>query len=96
MSLDVLLGAIENGQQEGEPAEARVAELEGQERDLREDADAVERLRQTWGAWPGALDADPVLARQRLRKVLDGLLHEAIANAAWAAAPIAGGVGATT
>jgi site-specific DNA recombinase len=71
-ALDVLLTAIKQRQAEREQAELRLAELEGIERDLRADAEAVERLRATWKDWEGALDADPVLARQLLRKVLAG------------------------
>lgn len=71
-TLDVLLSGIKTRQAEREAAEARVVELESIERDLRADADAVERLRTTWKDWGGALDADPVLARQVLRKVLVG------------------------
>jgi DNA invertase Pin-like site-specific DNA recombinase len=69
-TLDVLLAAIKERQAEREAAERRIAELEGIERDLRAESDAVERLRAVWRDWSGALDADPVLARQLLRKVL--------------------------
>ena len=55
---------------EREQAEARVAQIEGEERDLRAESDAVERLRAAWKDWSGALDAEPGLARQLLRKVL--------------------------
>ena len=58
-----------------EVTEARVTELQGIERDLRADADAVERLRSTWGDWTGALGADPILARQVLRKVLGAPIY---------------------
>jgi site-specific DNA recombinase len=71
-SLDVLLGAIKQRQQEREQAEARLAELEGEERDLRADTDAVARLRDTWATWSARLDDDPVLGRQILRKTLAG------------------------
>lgn len=73
-TLDVLLAGIKARQAEREAAQARIAELEGVERDLRADQDAVERLRETWRSWSGALTADPAtygLARQILRKVLD-------------------------
>ena len=71
-TLDVLLSAIKERQAEREAAELRLAELESTERDLRAESDAVERLRAVWKDWAGALDADPVLARQLLRKVLVG------------------------
>jgi site-specific DNA recombinase len=74
-TLDVLLSAIKARQAEREAAELRLSEIEGQERDLREQRDAVERLRAGWKDWAGALDADPVLTRQLLRKVLDGPLR---------------------
>ncbi len=71
-TLDVLLSAIKERQTEREAAELRLAELESTERDLRAESDAVERLSAVWKDWAGALDADPVLARQLLRKVLVG------------------------
>src|SRR5262249_30156694 len=71
-ALDVLLNAIKARQAERETAEARVTELEGIERDLRDEAEVVERLRAVWKDWEGALDAQPILARQLLRKALDG------------------------
>jgi hypothetical protein len=46
------------------------AELETWERDAQADRDRVEQLRERWGSWQGALDEDPVLARQLLKKVL--------------------------
>jgi hypothetical protein len=67
---DVLLNAIKTRQAEREQAEARVAEIEGTKRDLHADGEAVERLRATWQSWSGALEADLVMARQILRKVL--------------------------
>jgi DNA invertase Pin-like site-specific DNA recombinase len=70
-TLDVLLSAIKSRQSEREQAEARITELEGIERDLQADHETVERLKATWGDWSGALEADPVLARQVLRKVLE-------------------------
>lgn len=63
-TLDVLLNAIKARQAEREQAEARIIELEGVERDLREQEEAVEKLRATWSSWTGVLEADPVLARQ--------------------------------
>src|SRR5262249_39828651 len=69
-TMDVLLNAIKARQTEREQAEARVAELEGIERDLQADVETIERLKATWGDWSGALVADPILARQVLRKVL--------------------------
>ena len=57
---------------ERERAEARLAEIEGEERDLREQAEAIETFRQRWNDWRGALTAEPVLARQLLRKILVG------------------------
>lgn len=57
---------------ERERAEARLAEIEGEERDLREQAEAVETFRQRWQDWRGALTSEPVLARQLLRKILVG------------------------
>jgi len=66
----VLVAKLKALQTEREIAEARVSELEGIERDLKADGETVERLRVTWGSWSGALEADPVYARQILRKVL--------------------------
>lgn len=57
---------------ERERAEARLAEIEGEERDLREQTEAIETFRQRWNDWRGALTAEPVLARQLLRKILVG------------------------
>jgi hypothetical protein len=39
-------------------------------RDAQADRDRVEQLRERWGSWQGALDEDPVLARQLLKKIL--------------------------
>jgi hypothetical protein len=73
---DALVAALKEEWQQAkaqrEEAEQRVASLEGLERDLRAEREAVERLRTVWKDWAGALDADPVLARQLLRKVLGG------------------------
>jgi hypothetical protein len=41
-------------------------------RSIREAESEVERLRAAWKDWQGALDVDSLLARQLLRKVLDG------------------------
>lgn len=73
-TLDTLLAGIKARQAEREQAVARIAELEGIERDLRADADSVARLRETWKTWSSALTTDPAtygLARQILRKVLE-------------------------
>ena len=72
--IPALVAKLKSLQTEREIAEARVLELEGVERNLRADQDAVERLRETWKTWSGALSADPAsqeIARQILRKVLE-------------------------
>ena len=45
--MDTLLAGIKARQDEREQAEARVAELEGIEHDLRADSEIIDRLRQT-------------------------------------------------
>ena len=70
-TVEAIVAELKALQQERKEAEARVAELEGWELDARADAETIERLRETWGSWSGALEADPVLARQVLRKVVD-------------------------
>jgi hypothetical protein len=69
------LGQRARGRPEGPPAGAPgsgvpAGELETWERDAQADRDRVEQLRERWGSWQGALDEDPVLARQLLKKVL--------------------------
>src|SRR5262245_4841954 len=71
-TLDVLLNAIKARQAEREQAEARLAEVEDEVRAIREAEGTVERLRTVWKDWQGTLDAEPVVARQLLRKVLVG------------------------
>jgi DNA invertase Pin-like site-specific DNA recombinase len=71
-TLDVLLAGIKSRQAEREQAEHRLAVIEADARALREQAGAVETFRQRWGDWKGALKAEPVLARQLLRKILVG------------------------
>jgi hypothetical protein len=56
-------------------AEARVADLEGYERDLRDQQEQVERLGQVWGGWAATLDADVPTARQILKKILVGRIY---------------------
>ena len=64
------MAALKARQQERKDLESRLAELETWERDARADRARVEQLRERWGAWQGALDEDPVLARQVLKKGL--------------------------
>ena len=70
--MDALVAELKATQQERRQAEARVADLEGYERDLRDQQEQVERLRQVWGGWAAALDADVPTARQILKKILVG------------------------
>lgn len=70
--MDALVAELKATQQERRQAEARVADLEGYERDLRDQQDQVERLRRVWGGWAAALDADVPTARQILKKILVG------------------------
>ena len=69
-SVSALVAALKARQQERQDLESRLAELETWERDAQADRDRVEQLRARWGSWQGALDEDPVLARQVLKKVL--------------------------
>jgi hypothetical protein len=69
-SVNALVAALKARQQERQDLESRLAELETWERDAQADRDRVEQLRARWGSWQGALDEDPVLARQVLKKVL--------------------------
>ncbi|MET0485892.1 MAG: hypothetical protein ABW216_09355, partial [Candidatus Rokuibacteriota bacterium] len=69
-SVNALVAALKARQQERQDLESRLAELETWERDAQADRDRVEQLRERWGSWQGALDEDPVLARQVLKKVL--------------------------
>jgi hypothetical protein len=78
--VDALVAQLKLTQADRKAAEARVAELEGIELDIRESRDQVERLKATWGEWStllGAHDAPlpdgtfgPALARSILRKIL--------------------------
>jgi hypothetical protein len=59
--VDALVAELKATQQERRQAEARVADLEGYERDLRDQQEQVERLRRVWGGWaagPGRRRAD--------------------------------------
>jgi hypothetical protein len=73
--VDALVAELKAAQAERRHAEARVAELEGYERDLRDQQEQVERLRQVWGGWAAALDADVPTARQILKKILVGRVY---------------------
>jgi len=55
--LDVLVGQLKDLKAEREAAELRLTRLEADERDLRAEADAVERLRSQWSEWSVILDA---------------------------------------
>jgi len=101
--MDALVAELKTTQQERRQAEARVAELEGYERDLRDQQEQVERLRQVWGGWAAALDADTPTARQILKKILVGRIYvRPIGPGAWRFAGISrydgalrGGLGRT-
>jgi hypothetical protein len=82
-TLDILLGAIKARQQEREALEARLAELDDEARAVREAASEVERLRSAWKNWGGALDAEPVLARQLLKRVISGTIAVTPAEGGW-------------
>jgi len=69
-SVSALVAALKARQQERLDLESRLAELDGWERDAEADHERVEQLRARWGSWQGALDQDPVLARQLIKKVL--------------------------
>ncbi|HSE92642.1 MAG TPA: recombinase zinc beta ribbon domain-containing protein, partial [Methylomirabilota bacterium] len=73
--MDALVAELKATQQERRQAEARVADLEGYERDLRDQQEQVERLRRVWGGWAAALDADVPTARQILKKILVGRIY---------------------
>lgn len=73
--MDALVAELKATQQEGRQAEARVADLEGYERDLRDQQEQVERLRRVWGGWAAAPDADVPTARQILKKILVGRIY---------------------
>jgi hypothetical protein len=78
--MDALVAELKATQQERRQAEARVADLEGYERDLRDQRQQVERLRRVWAGWAAALDAvvpaaRQILARQILRKILVGRIY---------------------
>jgi site-specific DNA recombinase len=101
--MDALVAELKATQQERRQAEARVADLEGYERDLRDQQEQVERLRRVWGGWAAALDADVPTARQILKKVLVGrILVRPVGPGAWRFAGISrydgalrGGLGRT-
>jgi DNA invertase Pin-like site-specific DNA recombinase len=73
--VDALVAELKATQTERRQAEARVADLEGYERDLREQEAQVARLREVWGGWAAALDADVPTARQILKKILVGRIY---------------------
>jgi Recombinase zinc beta ribbon domain len=82
--VDALVAELKATQQERRQAEARVADLEGYERDLRDQQEQVERLRRAWGGWAAALDADVPTARQVLKKILVGrILVRPVGPGAW-------------
>jgi hypothetical protein len=101
--MDALVAELKATQQERRQAEARVADLEGYERDLRDQQGQVERLRRVWGGWAAALDADVPTARQILKKILVGrILVRPVGPGAWRFAGISrydgalrGGLGRT-
>jgi hypothetical protein len=101
--VDALVAELKATQQERGQAEARVAELEGYDRDLRDKQEQVERLRRVGGGWVAALDAAVPTARQILKKVLVGrILVRAVEPGAWRFAGISrydsalrGGLGRT-
>jgi hypothetical protein len=101
--VDALVAELKATQQERRQAEARVADLEGYERDLRHQQEQVERLRQVWGGWAAALDADVPTARQILKKILVGRIYvRPVGPGAWRFAGISrydgalrGGLGRT-
>jgi site-specific DNA recombinase len=101
--MDALVAELKATQQERRQAEARVADLEGYERDLRDQQEQVERLRRVWGGWAAALDADVPTARQILKKILVGrILVRPVGPGAWRFAGISrydgalrGGLGRT-
>jgi site-specific DNA recombinase len=82
--VDALVAELKAIQQERRQAEARVADLEGYERDLRDHQEQVERLRRVWGGWAAALNADVPTARQILKKILAGrILVRPVGPGAW-------------
>jgi len=101
--MDALVAELKATQQERRQAEARVTELEGYERDLRDQQEQVERLRHVWGGWAAALDADVPTARQILKKILVGRIYvRPVGPGAWRFAGISrydgalrGGLGRT-
>jgi DNA invertase Pin-like site-specific DNA recombinase len=101
--VDALVAELKATQQERRQAEARVADLEGYERDLRDQQEQVERLRRVWGGWAAALDADVPTARQILKKILVGRIYvRPVGPGAWRFAGISrydgalrGGLGRT-
>lgn len=101
--MDALVAELKATQQERRQAEARVADLEGYERDLRDQQEQVERLRRVWGGWAAALDADVPTARQILKKILvDRIYLRPVGPGAWRFAGISrydgalrGGLGRT-
>jgi hypothetical protein len=102
-AMDALVAELKATQQERRQAEARVADLEGYERDLRDQQEQVERLRRVWGGWAAALDSDVPTARQILKKILVGRIYvRPIGPGAWRFAGISrydgalrGGLGRT-
>ena len=71
------------------PFYARRTDLEGYERDLRDQQEQVERLRHVWGGWAAALEADVPTAREILKKVLVGrILVRPVGRGAWTFAGI--------
>ena len=101
--MDALVAELKATQQERRQAEARVADLEGYERDLREQQEQVERLRRVWSGWAAALDAGVPTARQILKKILVGRIYvRPVSPGAWRFAGISrydgalrGGLGRT-
>jgi site-specific DNA recombinase len=82
--MDALVAELKATQQERRQAEARVSDLEGYERDLRDQQEQVERLRRVWGGWAAALDADVPTARQILKKILVGRIFvRPVGRGAW-------------
>lgn len=73
--VDALVAELKAMQQERPQAEARVADLEGYERDLTGQREQVQRLRRVWAGWAAALEADVPTARQILKKILVGRIY---------------------
>src|SRR5262249_28344425 len=87
--MDALVAELKATQQERRQAEARGTDLEGYERELRDQQEQVERLRHVWGGWAAALEADVPTARGILKKVLVGrILVRPVGRGAWTFAGI--------